>query len=88
MNNVKHLVSFWLMLIAAISCRLPNDPFNRPKITPTIANNDGTGFRNGERVEVVNMVCVAADEQFELENYYDDKEYRLQICLLYPKRCK
>ena len=82
MKNVKHLVLFCLILTG---CRTPSQYFSRPKITPTI-NNQGTGFRNGVEVDTTNFLCVDPKEYEVLQDYYDDKEYRLFLCLKF-NRC-
>jgi len=88
MNNAKHYLLFLLILTSVISCNLPGDPFKRPKIAPTIANGDGNGYQNGELVDTTNMICVSPNQYDILQEYWDDKEYRLLICLRYQGRCK
>lgn len=70
------------------NCRVPNDPFNRPKVDPVIMNGDGTGFRNGELVEdTTNMVGTEPDKYLLLVDHCEDVEFRLYTCLKYPRRC-
>lgn len=80
---------FLLCFMILISCNTPEDYFKRPDVPPTILNGDGTGFRNGEIVEdTTNFIAVNPDEYIELEEYIDDLEYRLFICIKYRRRCK
>lgn len=76
-------------MILTSSCNTPEDYFKRPKIDPTILNGDGTGYKAGVLVEdTTNFLAVDSYEYLELEEYIDDLEYRLFICLKYPKRCR
>jgi hypothetical protein len=85
--NARFYLLFCLILIS--SCQTPKDPFNRPKIEPTIANGDGTGFRDGEFIpDTTNMLCVDPNEYSTLYDFWDDIEFRLYICTRYPRRCK
>ena len=77
------------MIILLASCQTPNDPFNRPKISPCISNGDGTCFKNGELIEdTTNWLMINTDEYDQLYEYYDDIELRLYICKKYRKKCK
>ncbi len=86
MKNARFYLLFCLTLI---SCNSPQIGryFNRPVIDQTIANV-GSGYRNGELVDITNNICVTTDELKQLENYYNDKELRLYVCLKYPRKCK
>lgn len=71
-----------------VSCRLEKDPFNRPKISPAINSNCG-GYRNGEYIDTTNWLSVSPEEYNQvIQPYWEDKEYRLYICLKFPGRCK
>ena len=83
MKKERFLVLFSLIFL---SCNTPSRYFSRPSISPTIANGDGTGYRNGELVNTTNMICVSPNDYTVIEDYFDDKEYRLYICLKY-NRC-
>ena len=76
---------FQLLLLVSIACscrsQAPRQYFNRPEFAPTIANGDGTGFKNGELVETKNMICIEPYSFSELEAYWIDKETRLYFCL-------
>lgn len=83
MKNAKLYLLFLLILIA---CKTPSEYFSRPKVTPTI-NNVGTGFRNGVEIDTTNFICVDPSEYEILQEYFEDKEFRLFRCLKYG-RCK
>ena len=83
--NAKHFQLFLLILVA-VSCTTPAEYFKRPGIMPTI-NNVGTGYRNGEEIDTTNFICVDPSEYNTLQDYYNDKEYRLYRCLKF-NRCK
>lgn len=87
MNSANNLALFLLIILALSSCRVPNDPFNRPKPIPTIMSNC-SGFRDGEIVDATNFIGVNADEYKALEEFYEDIEYRLYICKRFPRRCR
>lgn len=87
MNKENNYLLYFLILITLFSCKLPSDPFNRPKISPTI-NSNCTGFQNGEMIDATNFISVSTDDYDLLQTYYDDIEYRLYICKKYKKRCK
>lgn len=76
---------FPLFFLSLVSCETPRDYFNRPNATLCIANNDGTAFCNGEQVEAANMVCTFPDDYYELQGYYNNKEYRLYKCLRFGR---
>jgi hypothetical protein len=85
MKKEKLLVLSSLIILIS-SCQSPGAFFNRPKIIPTISNV-GTGFRNGQEIDTTNFICVDPSEYDILQEYYNDKEYRLFLCLRY-NRCK
>jgi len=62
--------------------------FNRPKIMECISLGDGYSACNGEEVPNFKHITVDLDNYKEAKDYCSDKEYRLFICLKYPKRCK
>ena len=84
MLSAKHLVKFSLIL-AIVSCETPRQYFNRPKVEPTI-NNACTGYRDGELVDTTNHITVSPEEYVLVQEYYEDKEYRLYKCLKFGKR--
>jgi len=87
-NNAKSFLLFLLTILAVNSCRVPNNPFNRPEITPTIMGNCA-GFRDGQEIDATNFIGVDPLEYNQLEEYYDDIEYRLYICKRYgSRRCR
>lgn len=64
------------------------DYFQRPVFNECIANGDGTMSCPGNRLEdSMNALCVEPLEALALKKYYNDKEYRLYICLKYPSEC-
>lgn len=75
-----------LCSLTLISCKTPSQYFNRPNIDLTV-NNEGTGFRNGIEIDTTNFICVEPLEYEAIQEYYEDKEYRLFKCLKYG-RCK
>ena len=81
MKNAKFYLLFLLILTA---CKTPSEYFNRPKVTPTI-NNVGTGFRNGIEIDTTNFICVDPSEYEIIQDYYEDKEFRLFRCLKYGR---
>lgn len=83
MKNAKHFLLFLLILTA---CKTPSEYFGRVNIIPTI-NNFGTGFRNGVEIDTTNFICVDPGEYEILQEYFEDKEFRLFRCLKYG-RCK
>jgi hypothetical protein len=83
MKNAKHFLLFLLILTA---CKTPSEYFGRVNIIPTI-NNVGTGFRNGVEIDTTNFICVDPSEYEILQEYFEDKEFRLFRCLKYG-RCK
>jgi len=66
------------------ACKTPSEYFSRPKVTPTI-NNVGTGFRNGVEIDTTNFICVDPSEYEILQEYFEDKEFRLFRCLKYGR---
>lgn len=65
--SVRNILSFFTILILNSSCAFalgsrrsdceaPVLP-TRPVVNNCVANQDGTGFCNGERVNIVNFVC-------------------------------
>lgn len=76
---------YLLCLLILIGCKTPSQYFSRPKVLPTI-NNEGTGFRDGVEIDTTNFICVDPKEYEVLQDYYDDKEYRLFLCLKF-NRC-
>jgi len=87
MSKERILVCYLLITVIAASCRVPTDPFQRPKITPTIMGNC-TGFQNGKPIDATNFIGVDTESYNELEKFYEDLEYRLYICKRFPRRCK
>ena len=87
MLNVRQFLLL-LVTFTIVSCKTPAEYFNRPVIHPTIMNGDGTGYKNGELIEdTTNMIGITPEEYDIMLEYYDDKEFRLMVCLKYPKRC-
>ena len=71
-----------------ISCQTDSRAyFKAPEITPVIVNNCD-GYRNGNLVDVTNFLAVDPDDYKTLQEYYEDKEFRLYVCLKYRKGCK
>jgi hypothetical protein len=62
--------------------------FNRPKIREGISLGDGYSAYNGEEVSNYKHITIYPEDYLEGKDYCSDKEYRLYICLKYPKRCK
>jgi len=60
----------------------------RPE-TPSscIANEDGTCFRNGLEMPVVNMECIESSHRTTLEEYLLEIELQLYLCRKSPKKC-
>lgn len=86
---MKNVWLFLLCYTILTNCRVPEDPFKRPKIDPIVMNGDGTGFRNGEIIEdTTNTLGVYPDEYLELLDHCEDKEFRLHTCIRFPRRCK
>ena len=83
---MKSAKFYLLFLLILTGCKTPSQYFSRPKITPTI-NNEGTGFRNGVEIDTTNFICVDPSEYEILQDYFEDKEYRLFLCLKY-NRCR
>lgn len=86
MKTVNSFLLF-LVIILTVSCRVPEDPFNRPKIVPAIVNNC-SGFRNGEEIDVTNFLAVDHLEYEQLQSFYEDVEFRLYICNRSRRRFK
>lgn len=62
--------------------------FKRPDLDACISNNDGTCYLRGELVEdTENWLCSSPENYGTIQEYYEDKEHRLMICLKYGK-CK
>jgi hypothetical protein len=61
--------------------------FNAPDVKESIVN-ECTGYQNGELIDVTNHISVDPSDYEVLKTYYEDKEYRLYICLKYPRKCK
>lgn len=60
----------------------------RPDIpAPCIANEDGTCFREGIRIPVVNMECSESRNIADIEEYLLDIELELYKCKKSPRRC-
>ena len=74
------------LLIA--SCQTPKEYFERPSFSTCINNGDGTMECGGDNRPSINAICSEPDDFNEIYNYYDDKEYRLFICLKYPSKCR
>jgi hypothetical protein len=85
MKKERHFLLFLMILIIS-SCQTPNDYFNRPVIIPTI-NNECTGFQDGQLIDTTNFISVSPEDYDILQQYYEDKEYRLYRCLKYG-RCR
>jgi hypothetical protein len=51
-------------------------------------NSQCRAFVNGEDVDATNWISISPDEYSLIRDYSEDKEYRLYICLKFPKRCK
>lgn len=83
MKNAKHFLLFCMILTG---CKTPSEYFGRPNISPAI-NNTGTGFRNGVEIDTTNFICVDPQEYGVIQEYFEDKEFRLFNCLKYG-RCK
>ena len=84
MKNAKLYLLFLLILIA---CKTPSEYFGRrTDIVPAI-NNQCTAFRNGIEIDATNFICVDPSEYEILQEYFEDKEFRLFRCLKYG-RCK
>lgn len=62
--------------------------FNRPHFTECISNGDGTMFCNGEIFDSLNSICTLPEDAENIKNYYSDKEFRLFVCLKYPRKCR
>jgi hypothetical protein len=62
--------------------------FNRPDFKACISNGDGTSECDSETIDNMNHITIDIDKFEEIYNYCEDKEYRLFICLKYPKQCK
>lgn len=82
----EKLLALSLLITLSSSCQSPGLYFGRPSIVPTI-NNEGTGFRNGVEIDTTNFICVDPKEYGIIQDYYEDKEYRLYLCLRH-NRCK
>lgn len=82
---MKIVKCFQLLLLVLIVCscrsQAPRQYFNRPQVTPVIANGDGTGFKDGELVSTKNMICSEPNNYQKIEDYFIDKETRLYFCL-------
>ena len=60
----------------------------RPQIPSScIANEDGTCFRAGVRIPVVNMECLESGKKNDIEDYLLDIELQLYKCRKNSKRC-
>ncbi len=86
MKNVK-LSALYLMMLTICSCQTTGQYFNRPKVSMGI-NSQCRAFVNGEDVDATNWISISPDEYSLIRDYSEDKEYRLYICLKFPKRCK
>ena len=86
MKNAKFYLLCCLILIGCNSPQV-GQYFRRPVFEQTVANV-GSGYRNGELVDITNNICVSTDELKQLESYYNDKEFRLYVCLKYPRKCR
>ena len=89
MKNVKSFLLILTVLITA-SCQTieAGRYFKRPNIKACISNGDGTCYIKGELVEdTTNFLCSDPENYATIQEYYEDKEYRLMLCLRYG-RCK
>lgn len=86
MRNVNLLVLF-LAIFSSCESTKPGIYFNRRKVIPAI-NSNCTAFQDGDVIDATNYISVSPEDYQYLEEYYDDKEFRLYICLKYKKRCK
>jgi pyruvate formate-lyase activating enzyme-like uncharacterized protein len=80
--------------IIAFSCKDNKDAaefFNRPQINECITlDQKGKMACNGEVLDIPSSMILMKswiDEDL-VRDYYSDKEFRLYICLRYPKNCK
>lgn len=61
----------------------------RPNFPPPCINNDdGTCYREGELESSVNSLCDNTDTYIDAQDYIEDIEHRLYVCLKFPRRCK
>jgi hypothetical protein len=86
MKNVK-LLALFLMTLITCSCQTTGEFFNRPNVSLSI-NNECTAYQNGELIDATNYISVSPDDYNLMQDYYSDKEYRLMICLKFPRRCR
>ncbi len=86
MKNAK-LLALYSMMLTICSCQTAGEFFNRPKFSLGI-NNECTAFVNGQEVDATNWISTPPNDYNLIQGYSEDKEYRLFICLKYPKRCK
>lgn len=85
--SAKNFLFFYISMLL-VSCQ--SDPrlyFKAPEITPAIVNNCD-GYKDGELIDVTNFLAVDPLEYNTLQEYYEDKELRLYICLKYKRRCR
>ena len=87
MKNAK-LYLLPLMVLLISNCQTPQEYFGRPNLVQCINNGDGTMFCNGKSYSSTNAICAKPEEFDTAFDYYDDKEYRLYICLKHPSRCR
>lgn len=81
------LVLFSLIFLGSCQSTKPGEYFNRPKVIPAI-NSNCTAVKDGELIDATNFISVSAEDYDLIQKYYEDKEFRLYICLKYKRKCK
>ena len=88
MRSVFHLVLFLLIFLGS-SCQTtkPSNYFGRKLIIPAI-NSNCTAAQDGALIDATNYISVSPEDYAYLQEYWNDKELRLYICLKYKRRCR
>lgn len=72
------------------TARQISEYIGRPTFAPFCqSNGDGTCYRDGELEDNTNYACGDIDRDYKpVQDHMENVEYRLYICLKYPRRCK
>lgn len=81
------LLVLFLLIFLGCQTTKPGAYFNRKNIIPAI-NSNCSAIQDGQIIDATNYISVSPDDYQYLQEYYEDKELRLYICLKYKRRCK
>ena len=93
-SNCKHSLLFLMILTSFSSCvsnPTVRDYFNRPDFQECLtAFESGYAFCDGIKTKIPPRlpILIDFDDVNSAREYYDDKEFRLYVCLRFPRKCK